>query len=58
MNALAVAPRDAIADTPATSPKDTPKKQITRTRSDHAARVHRDPSNFIFGSFGGSRRWF
>jgi hypothetical protein len=58
MNPLAVAPRNATADTPAASPKDTPKKQITRTRPDHAVRVHRDPSNFMFGSFGGSRRWF
>jgi len=57
MNAPAAAPRDMTAD-PTASPKDTPKKQITRTRPDHAARAHRDRFNFVFGSFGGSRRWF
>jgi hypothetical protein len=38
--------------------KDTPKKQIARTRSNRTVTERRNPFNFVFGSFGGSRRSF
>jgi len=45
------------AETPA-APKDTPKKHATRSRSDRTVTERRNPFNFVFGSFGGSRRSF
>ena len=57
-SAMTAFPAATPAATDAPAPKDSARRHSTRTRSDQAARERRNPFNFVFGSFGGSRRSF
>jgi hypothetical protein len=56
--AFAAARPETSEDAPAVAPKNAERKHATRTRQSHAARERRNPFNFVFGSYSGSRRWF
>jgi hypothetical protein len=57
--AFAAARPETLEDTPpAVAPKNAERKHAARTRQSHAARERRNPFNFVFGSYSGSRRWF